>query len=150
LISADTNLFVYASDRRDPLRREMADVVVERLGRLDTAIGLQVIGELQNALRRRLRVEAPTAFAVAEALLSRFPTFAYDERAAATALTEARAGRLSYWDALLLAAADAAGIRVMLSEDMADGLVFGGVEVINPFGLSGVSDRARELLGIAP
>ena len=47
------------------------------------------------------------------------------------------------------AAADAAGVRVMLSEDMADGLVFGAVEVVNPFGRSGVSDRARALLGIA-
>jgi predicted nucleic acid-binding protein len=149
LISADTNVFVYASDRRDPLRREVADAVVTRLCGVDAAIGLQVIGELQNALRRRLRVEAPTALAAAENLLSRFPTFAYDERAVATALAEASAERLSYWDALLLAAADAVGVRVMLSEDMADGLVFGGVEVINPFGRSGVSDRARELLGIA-
>jgi predicted nucleic acid-binding protein len=149
LISADTNVFVYASDRRDPLRREIADAVVARLGGLDAAIGLQVIGELQNALRRRLRVEMSTALAAAGNLLSRFPTFAYDERAVATALAAASAGRLSYWDALLLAAADAAGVRVMLSEDMADGLVFGAVEVINPFGRSGVSVRARELLGIA-
>jgi predicted nucleic acid-binding protein len=150
VISADTNVFIYASDRRDPLRSEIADAVLERLDSLDTAIGLQVIGEFQNALRRRLRVAAPTALAVAGELLQRFPCFAYDERAVATALAEASAGRLSYWDALLLAAADSAGVRVMLSEDMADGLVFGRLEVVNPFDRAGVSARARGWLGIAP
>ncbi len=148
MISADTNVFVYASDSRDPLRRSVADVVILRLSSVGGSIGLQVVGELQNALRRRLRVPAGVAFAAAERMFVSFPTFAYDEWAVSRALAEAAAGRLSYWDALLLSAADAVGVRVMLSEDMADGLVFGGLEVINPFGRRGLSRRARQALGL--
>lgn len=148
MISADTNVFVYTSDGRDQLRRGIADAVVEALGGADGVVALQVIGELQNALRRRLRLPAPAACEAARHLLGRFPTFAYDERAVEIALGEAIAGRLGYRDALLLAAADAAGVKVMLSEDMADGLVFGGLEVVNPFGLQGPSARVRQLLAI--
>jgi predicted nucleic acid-binding protein len=59
-------------------------------------------------------------------------------------------GRLGYRDALLLAAASAAGVEVMISEDMADGLEFRGLRVVNPFGPDGPSQRVRELLGIGP
>ena len=148
MISADTNVFVYAHDERDALRRAVADAVLERLPSVGAWVGLQVVGELQNALRRRLRLPAAASLVAAERLLACYPTFAHDERAVARALTEAKAGRLSYWDALLLSGADAVGVRVMLSEGMADGLVFGGVEVINPFGRRGLSRRARQALGL--
>ncbi|HZZ90037.1 MAG TPA: PIN domain-containing protein [Caulobacteraceae bacterium] len=149
MISADTNLFVYASDRRDPGKYAVASTIVDALGSVDAAIGLQVIGELQNALRRRVRIAPHVAYYAARDLLSRFATFAYDERAVELALGEASLGRLSYWDALLLAAADAAGVTAMISEDMRDGLVFGGLEVVNPFSRdSGPSDRVRQLLAL--
>jgi len=150
MISCDTNVFVYASDPRDPAKRAAADAVVDALGRAGGAVGLQVIGELQNALRRRVRTPPWVAYQAARNLLARFQTFAYDERAVELALGEALVGRLSYWDALLLAAADAAGVTVMLSEDMADGLVYGRLQVINPFGPHGPSDRVRQLLSLSP
>jgi predicted nucleic acid-binding protein len=148
VISTDTNVFVYASDPRDPVKRAAADAIVEALGQVDSVVGLQVIGELQNALRRRVRTPPWVAYQAARNLLMRFQTFGYDERAVELALGEAIIGRLSYWDALLLSAADAAGVTVMLSEDMGDGLVYRGLEVVNPFGASGPSDRVRQLLSL--
>ena len=148
MISSDTNVFVYASDPRDPFKRAVADAIVDAMGRTDAAIGLQVIGELQNALRRRVRTPPWVAYQAAHNLLLRFQTFAYDERAVELALGEAIVGRLSYWDALLLSAADAAGVSIMLSEDMQDGMVYRGLEIVNPFGPNGPSDRARQLLGL--
>ena len=61
-------------------------------------------------------------------------------------LAEAAAGRFSYWDALLLSAADAAGCTALLTEDMSDGARFGRVEIVNPFAPNGLSARAQELL----
>ena len=148
MISADTNVFVYASDPRDPARRAVADRIIDALGRVGGAIGLQVIGELQNALRRRVRTPPLVAYQAAHNLLLRFQTFAYDERAVELALQDATIGRLGYWDALLLAAADAAGVTVMLSQDMQDGFVYRGLEVVNPFGPAGPTDRVRQLLGL--
>jgi predicted nucleic acid-binding protein len=148
MISGDTNLFVYAHDNRDPAKQSTARLLIDAMGGQRTALGLQVIGEVQNALRRRLRAPAQEAYRIASDLLEAFDTFAYDERAVAVALEEAAEGRLSYWDALLLAAAASAGVRVMLSEDMGDGFVFRDVEVVNPFGSGGASRRARHLLAL--
>jgi predicted nucleic acid-binding protein len=148
MISGDTNLFVYAYDNRDLAKQSTARGVMAAMAGRSAAIGLQVVGEVQNALRKRLRTPREVAFQMASDLLMEFETFGYDERAVSIALCEALAGRLSYWDALLLAAADAAGVEVMLSEDMADGLRFGGLQVVNPFGGDGPSHRARQLLAL--
>jgi predicted nucleic acid-binding protein len=148
MISADTNLFVYAHDNRDLAKQATARRLIGAMARQRTALGLQVIGEAQNALRRRLRMPAPEAYRIAADLLAQFESFAYDERAVAAALVSASEGHLSYWDALLLNAAAAAGVRTMLSEDMADGFVFRDVEVVNPFGPGGASLRARRLLAL--
>jgi predicted nucleic acid-binding protein len=148
MISGDTNLFVYAVDSRDPAKHASARIVVDAMVGVPSAVGLQVVGELQNVLRRRLGTPPPIACHYARRVLVQFAAFAYDERAVGLALSEASLGRLSYWDALLLAAADAAGVTAMISEDMRDGLVFGGLEVVNPFGPVGPSDRVRQLLAL--
>jgi predicted nucleic acid-binding protein len=41
--------------------------------------------------------------------------------------------RVSFWDALIWAAADAAGAPYVLSEDFQHGRTIGGVRFINPF-----------------
>jgi predicted nucleic acid-binding protein len=44
-----------------------------------------------------------------------------------------RAHRLAFWDALLWASAQRAGVRHILTEDFQDGLVLREVTFINPF-----------------
>jgi predicted nucleic acid-binding protein len=148
MISADTNLFVYAYDSRNLSKQATARLVLDGLAGREATVGLQVIGEVQNALRKRLKAPAQVAYQLASDLLTRFVSFAYDERAVGMAIAEASAGRLSYWDALLLCAANEAGVRTMLSDDMADGLVFGELEVVNPFGPDGPTDRVCKLLAL--
>ncbi len=41
--------------------------------------------------------------------------------------------RLGIWDAVILSVASRAGCRLLLSEDMQDGFIWGGVTVLNPF-----------------
>jgi predicted nucleic acid-binding protein len=50
-----------------------------------------------------------------------------------TALEVVRAHRLAFWDAMLWASAERAGVRHMLTEDFQDGFVLGNVTFINPF-----------------
>jgi len=40
---------------------------------------------------------------------------------------------LSWWDALIVSAAQVADCRLLLSEDLQDGQEFGGLRVVNPF-----------------
>jgi predicted nucleic acid-binding protein len=41
--------------------------------------------------------------------------------------------QLSYWDALIVAAAESGGCAEILSEDLDDGAIYAGVMVRNPF-----------------
>jgi len=42
--------------------------------------------------------------------------------------------RISFWDALILAAAASARCSYLLSEDMQDGTAIRGIRIVNPFG----------------
>ena len=147
MITADSNVFVYLYDDRQPEKRETAEVVVRALAERRTALALQVVGEVQNVLRRKFKVPTWKAAQVGYNLLQTFETFAYSRDAVDRALGQLSASHYSYWDALLLASADEAGCTTLLSEDMKDGGRLGGVLIVNPFAPDGgLSPRARELL----
>lgn len=52
--------------------------------------------------------------------------------------------QVGIWDAVILAAAAAAGCRLLLSEDLQQGFTWGGVTVVNPF-----AEKKHELLEVA-
>lgn len=147
MISVDTNVFFYGSDEGDPVRHKLATQLIERLPKRTTIVGLQVLGELQYALQRKLK-RAPAVVAQAVSLyLQQFDTFAYTRADVLRALQMVGEARLAYWDALLIASSAGAGATVLLTEDMQDGGAVLGVEIVNPFGRDGgLSARARELL----
>ena len=145
-LAADTNVYVYLSDDQYTGKQAVARELVEALARCEGAVALQVVGEVQNALRRRLKMPNHLAQQQARNVYVSLPSFGYDNACVERALAQAGAGRLSYWDALLLAACDRAGIDVLFSEDLQDGFVFGGVRVVNPFAPDGMSKTAQQLL----
>lgn len=147
MITADSNVFVYLYDDRKPAKQRTAEVVVRSLAERKAALALQVVGEVQNVLRRKFTIPAWKAAQVGYNLLQTFETFAYSRDAVERALGQLSSTHYSYWAALLLASADEAGCTVLLSEDMKDGQRFGGVLIVNPFTESGeLSPRARALL----
>ena len=149
MITADTNIYVYSADRRYPTKQAIAQRIVERLRGMDGPPALQLVGEFQNVLQRKLRAPPAYAAALGFELLTHHTMFANTEAAVVLALEETGRGRLSYWDALMLASAAEAGCTVMLSEDMQDGAVLFGLEIVNPFAAGGLSARAAELPALA-
>ena len=65
--------------------------------------------------------------------LAALPVVAIDSSLVASAITGSREWQISIWDALILRAAEIAGCRRVLSEDLADGTTYGSVVVENPF-----------------
>lgn len=146
MLTIDTNVFVYALDSSDPLKQQIAMDVIEACRSKDCVIGLQVLGELYAAVTRQLRRAPWEAAQAVRNIMVQFPHFTATAASVDRALSEAAAGRYSYWDALLLSAAHEAGRRTLFSEDMHDGAVLGAVEVVNPFGSAGLASRAAALL----
>ncbi|MBL0947255.1 PIN domain-containing protein [Brevundimonas sp.] len=148
MISIDTNVVVYVSDDDAPRKQETARDLLRAAMQRPTRLGLQVIGELQNVLHRKLKQPPWVAAQNARNLLHAFDTFPASERATEEALTHMATGRLSYWDALLIFSARDAGVTTLVTEDMQDTAVIGGVRILNPFAPDGSPSPAlRELFG---
>jgi predicted nucleic acid-binding protein len=130
----DTNIWVYAVDAADPGKRDRALDIVEPARGRDLVISAQVLTEFYEVTTRKLTV--PLATADAEAMvrqLSLLPVVGIDASLVSAAMIGAREWRVSIWDALILRAAEIAGCRRVLSEDLADGRTYGTLVVENPF-----------------
>ncbi len=133
-IFVDTNVWVYAVDAADPAKRERAlDAVASGPGR-DLVVSTQVLTEFFAVVTRKLVVPVPVEDAEAMVRqLSVLPVVAIDASLVVSAVAGSREWQISIWDALILRAAEIAGCRRVLSEDLADGTTYGSVIVENPF-----------------
>jgi len=130
----DSNLLVYLVDGRDPVRQNRARAIVARAGTTGRCIlSVQSLGELYVVTVRKGLVAPAAAQVVVDDLATLFPIASPTGDDARAAVAAAVAGRLSYWDALLLATLGRAGCLTVLSEDMHDGAAFAGTIVRNPF-----------------
>lgn len=133
-IFVDTNVWVYAVDAADPVKRERALEVIAPAARRDLVVSTQVLTEFYAVVTRELAV--PLTPDDAEAMvrqLSVLPAVAIDGSLVVSAIVGSREWQISIWDALIIRAAEVAGCRRVLSEDLADGTTYGSVVVENPF-----------------
>ena len=132
-VFVDTNLLVYAYDRKAGQKHIIARQIVTEMWRSSPRpwISAQVLSELQAALVKR---GLPL---VQAARFSRgYATWRVVDNTAAVFLVAQKIQQrwqTALWDALILAATKKSGATEVLSEDMADGQDYGGVEVRNPF-----------------
>ena len=128
----DTNILVYAHDRDAGQRHVRARKLVEAAWQAESwpHVSVQVLQELfVNLLRRGVPVAEARETVMDYAQWSVVPN--------TVALVETAAGEmtrwsLSFWDALIVAAARSCGASVIWSEDLADGQDYAGVRVVNP------------------
>jgi len=129
VVFADTNIVVYAYGVA-PAKVAPAKAIVNA----SPVISTQVINEFHNVARRKLGLDMATRHRVATDLLQSCRVIAIDQAIVAAAMQVEARYQVSYWDALILAAALAAGCDTLYSEDMQDGQVFEGrLTVKNPF-----------------
>lgn len=132
-IFVDTNVLIYALDSTNPAKQEAAWLWREFLWKTSRGrISFQVIQEFYvNAMRIR-----PTAAVETRAEIRNL----LDWRPVTVDAAIVESGwklhdryRLSFWDALIVAAAKAAGCGYLLTEDLQAGQNLDGVKVLNPF-----------------
>ena len=125
----DTNVLIYAFTSRDR-RCARAEALLAEGG----VIGVQVLNEFTNVARRKLRWDWPqvdSALAVIAELVE--PVRPLTAGIHRHAVTLARGDALSFYDALIVAAAADADCQVLLTEDLQHGRKFGDVTIQNPF-----------------
>jgi len=132
-VFVDTNVWVYAVDTADPAKRERALQAVAPAPGRDIVVSTQVLTEFYAVVTRKLAAPVPPddAEAMVRQLLA-LPVVAIDASLVASAITGSREWQISIWDALIVRAAEVAGCRRLLSEDLAEGRTYGSVVVENP------------------
>lgn len=127
----DTNVLLYAYTGPDPAKRKRAkETLADFSGRL--VISTQVVQEFYAVAARKSLLPRAELLSVANQLLELpLVTIGPDHIRSAIQI-EQRYG-ISFWDALIVAAAEAGGADVLLTEDLNDGQHYGAVLARNPF-----------------
>ena len=130
----DTNILVYAHDRAAGDKHTRARELVESLWQTRSGvISTQILQELAVNLRRK--VTTPLDVRSTSDIVTDYLTWQVitnDGNSILTALKLQDRYQLSFWDALVVAAAQLAEVTILYSEDLADGQRLGSVRVINP------------------
>ena len=129
----DTNVLVYAEHVNGPEKKRRAIELVERLSPESTMIPVQALGELFHVLVRKARWTRADAEQAVLAWGDVFPLIDTSSSVVLAAMMLTHDHQLGIWDAIILASAEDAGCRLLLSEDLQDGFTWSGVTVTNPF-----------------
>lgn len=128
----DTNIIVYANDKNaGDKQRQAIDIVKQQLQMQTGVISTQVMQEYANVAISKLKQEISVVLRQLRLLedLAIAPITPKTTRRAVEILTTYK---ISFWDANIIAAAEAAECDVILSEDLSSGQFYAGLEVINP------------------
>ena len=131
---ADTNILIYAADT-SPEERHKRARAAELLKEAELCLSVQVLQEFYHQATRpmgRLRMTHEQALAFLEPFMD-LPSVPIAQELFSRAVQIADRYRISYWDAAILEAARMQGCDAVYSEDLNEGQVYEGVEVINPF-----------------
>lgn len=135
LLFADTNLLVYARDTSDATKHAAARAWMELLwadgqGRTST----QVLNEYYVTVTRKLKPQLPPEAARAEIRdLEAWRPQSVDAPMLEAAWSIEDRYKLSFWDSLIVAAAQGAQCDGLLTEDLQHGMDFDGLTVLSPF-----------------
>ena len=129
----DTNVLVYAAvgtGKNESKRKRALDLIQSE----DFGTSAQVLQEFFVTVVRK----ASRPLSAAQALewieqWAAFPCQPIDRELVQIAAWISERFTISYWDAAILAAAEALGSRIVYSEDLNDGQRYGEVRVINLF-----------------
>ncbi|MGP8245867.1 MAG: PIN domain-containing protein [Bryobacteraceae bacterium] len=129
----DTNVLVYAavgSGKEERKRKRALDLVESE----DFGTSAQVLQEFfVTVVKKAVRpLSAVQALEWIEQW-AEFPCQPIDRELVQIAIELSQRFMISYWDAAILAAAEALGTHTVYSEDFNDGHQYGRIRVVNPF-----------------
>jgi predicted nucleic acid-binding protein len=144
-IFVDTNVFVYATQASEPTKQPLAARWLERLwGEQAGRTSVQVLNEYYVTMTRKIKppLSAEEAWDDVKSFIAWNPQSMDVELLHRGREIEQRY-RLSWWDSLIVAAAQLQNCVLLLTEDLQDGSVYGNVTVRNPFSFGVAEDLTQ-------
>lgn len=129
----DTNILVYALDQAEPAKQQKARALLKTLQENETGvISTQVLQEFYVVSTVKLKLKADLVKKIVRTLKN-FHTIIVDPRIIDEAIDCSALNKISFWDALVVTTAIAAGCNSIWSEDLGHGQLIDRVRIINPF-----------------
>jgi predicted nucleic acid-binding protein len=129
----DSNILIYADDNGEPERQRIARELIEKyFGAGLGVVSVQVLQEYFNVVTKKQKLDASIARVKVE-LLSKFVAHITLPEDVLLAIDLFRLHRLSFWDSMLVRSAKQAECKILFSEDMQNGRIIDGLQIINPF-----------------
>jgi len=134
-VFVDTNIIVYAYDRDAGRKHEIArDLMIGLWSAAGAVLSTQILQEFYVTVTRK--IASPLTREAAREIIKDYLTWGIvsnDGDAVLEAIDIETGENISFWDALVVAAAKRGGAEVLLSEDLSEGRKFGDMVVRNPF-----------------
>lgn len=129
----DTNILCYLYDSRDMTKQNLAQKIFnDLLTSYNIQISTQVLQEFCNVCLNKIHIPNDKVQDYIK-LLSQLPVHLNNSGTISTALTISKETQFSFWDSLILSAAEESKCTILLSEDLNDGQIVHGVKIVNPF-----------------
>lgn len=129
----DTNVILYVYTEGDQAKQTRAKELFSRYAPTSRILlSTQVVQEVYAAGSRKLRLLRSELTEVIAALL-KLPLVVNGPVQISAAIQIKERYNISFWDALILAAAESGGAEVVYTEDLNDGQQYGTVMAKNPF-----------------
>jgi len=135
----DTNILIYAMDKYHPEKRSRCRDLLKSLSiELKGVISTQVMQEFYVTATRKLGAD-PLAVKDLLSAFERFETVLITPEIIREAVDCSILNRLSFWDSLIVSAAERASCETLWTEDLNQGQMIKGVRIENP--LSGLPNH---------
>jgi len=132
-IFIDTNILVYSLDQADPQKQMKARTLLKTAQTSRTGVlSTQVLQEFYVVATGKLKVEPSLAKKITRSMAN-FTTVTVDFLLIEQAMDICQKDKLSFWDALIVAAASSAGCKAIWTEDLNHNQLIEGIEIVNPF-----------------
>jgi len=132
-IFIDTNLIVYTLDKSNVYKQERARNIIRKIVDVhQLVISTQVIKELYVVAINKMKADP----IIVKNILHNFRNMEIvtnDLELIEQAIDISVISQISFWDSLIIAAAEKANCEYIFSEDLNPGQTYRGVLVINPF-----------------
>jgi len=131
----DTNILVYAYDQHEPRKQRIAQkLIADGIERENLLLSVQVLGEFFNVVTRQIpQPMTPDEAQEILAIICYLPVQEIDLTMVNRTIETHKRYQISYWDALIVSAAERAGCTSILTEDLSDGQTYHSIVVRNPF-----------------
>jgi predicted nucleic acid-binding protein len=135
-IFIDTNIFIYSMDRHAPEKRQVCRQLLKRIvSDFTGVISTQVMQEFYVAATKKLKADPLLVKDILHAM-EKLIVVVITPQIIKEAIDCGIIARISFWDALIVVAAESAQCEKLWSEDLNDGQIIRGVKIENPLILS--------------